>query len=126
MVDFESWILDRIINRRSNLEIGDIDSDSDSDGNDEDSSNESGRRPTRKKIGFRERREIGKSCGCECEDCIDRDETKRRISYRDYDDVDPKGHPPNEKHFFLLCNRDVLAFALKERAFGDYCPKHTH
>jgi len=57
--------------------------------------------------------------GCECDSCIKLDPENKKTTFRQYDDVDPKGKPPGDtQHFFSLCDRSVYAFALKERSFG--------
>jgi hypothetical protein len=62
--------------------------------------------------------------GCECDECMNQEVMVKQTRYRDYDEVDPNGDPPNRDHFFSLCDRVVGAFALKERAFGkSFCQK---
>lgn len=59
--------------------------------------------------------------GCECENCIKLESNSKRATFRHYDEVDPKGPPPGDQnHFFSLCEREICAFALKERSFGKF------
>jgi len=56
--------------------------------------------------------------GCECDQCTKLGVLVKQTRYREYDDVDPNGEPPNTDHFFSLCGRSVGGFYLKERVFG--------
>jgi hypothetical protein len=126
MVDFESWILDWVT-RRSHSKYRQFDwvgSDDDSSSSNSDSSSGSETeqasqylisRVMRKR---RRRRDVGKNRGCECEHCIRDEDFSQGITYRDYEGLEPGQTPADEEHFYSLCETEVKAFSLKERAFG--------
>lgn len=112
MVDFESWIRDKISREVAQGRRADSESEV------SDSSDDEVRRPRPSKLRSRTRRDVDRGWCCECDKCIEREDVPRGNTYREYDDVDPAVVPGNRDHFFSLMDRDVLAFALKERKFG--------
>jgi hypothetical protein len=56
--------------------------------------------------------------GCECDQCAQLGVMEKQTRYREYDDVDLNGDPPNRNHFFSLADHAVGGISLKERAFG--------
>jgi len=133
MVDFLSWATELVsphssLRRELRGDFKEAESDSDSDsGNrnahDSDSDADLPRRARKRTLRLRQQdsRESMNSRGCECEECAKVGAVKKvKATYRHYDDVDPNGDPPNQDHFFSLCDRDVLAFSLKDRAFGTF------
>jgi len=118
MVDFEAYQSEK--GARFIVASSDSESDSDSDsGPATRRSRSKNRRPRRRRLEL-QRPSVGKGWGCECEHCNGKDSTSHSITFYNYDSVDPKGEPPNRDHYFFLCNRDVLAFALRDREFGEY------
>ena len=61
--------------------------------------------------------------GCECEKCSAKRDTRRQAFFQDYDEVDPKGEPPNRDNFFFLMPEFIPAFILNERTWGKF--SHT-
>jgi hypothetical protein len=97
------------------------DSDSESSSDDRDDRSINSERPSRRKrfpFRMRETADMGNR-GCECDQCTELGMIVKQTRYRDYDDVDPNGEPPNRDHFFSLLDRAVGAFSLKERVFGE-------
>ena len=45
--------------------------------------------------------------GCECNQCAQLGVMVKQARYREYDDVDLNGDPPNRNHFFSLADRAV-------------------
>jgi hypothetical protein len=108
MVDFDAYISEK----------GDIyeasSSDSESDGERESSR----RRPRRKPPPRLEKESVGQGWACKCDDCNGK-EASQSTTFYNYDSVDPKGDPPEPRdHYFFLCDRNALAFALHDREFG--------
>ena len=118
MVDFEAYTADRGSRYRH------ADSDSDTDSDDDDGDSKSSRRGKRMVRRLRlEKASVGKGWSCECENCICKDSPNHSTTFYNYDSVDPSGEPPNRSHYFFLCSRDVLAFALRDREFGMCFPE---
>lgn len=102
-------------------------SDSDSSDDDDNQDDNSGKGKRRKWSPFRiiETADMGNR-GCECEHCAKLGLIVKGTRYREYDDVDPNGEPPNRDHFFSLLDRTIGGFSLKERVLGkDLISKRT-
>ena len=127
MVDFESFILERLESNTSQPGTPDSDdsiscfSDSDDSSDDEVLVRRRASRrrwPSIRRFRRNQLREAGVGWGCECIKCLEAGEVKTVTTFREFDDVKPCRIPPNAELFFSLCGRDVYAFSLKDRKFG--------
>ena len=120
MVDFEAYAAEE----GDRYQPLSSDSESDSDGERSTTRHGRGRDRRRRREGRRirlERAGISKGWSCQCENCVGKEATRHGTTFSEYNDVDPKGNPPNRQHFFFLLDRDVPAFSLRDREFGEYC-----